>query len=205
MTGGSRIGPRVDSGLWNQFKNEVQRRRGSHYGYLREELENAIREYLHATEGGDIHDRLSRIEAKQDEILSMAGDTTSNEMDHTHTNSNLGPRQQDRIEKIYDRIEEKANGDNKVHESDVHNAIREVAGGNDTTLRTYKDGLKERHLAFEWPESSDWWLDGEKFVKVYTTTFTERYDQLKQTYGENWVEMKLNGHGEVADQIENVE
>lgn len=62
-------GTEIDAQLWKQFRNDVQDRRGRVNGVLASELENAIREYVEASHGGDTIDRLERIESRLDELV----------------------------------------------------------------------------------------------------------------------------------------
>ena len=65
MSNRDKIGVRVDSRLWQQFREDVQQRHGMTRGVLGEELETAIRLYL----GHDEAATHRRIEGKLDALL----------------------------------------------------------------------------------------------------------------------------------------
>ena len=80
-------GTTVDEALWNQFREEVKRRRGGTRGHMRTELENAIRGYIHGgdTTPADVDERLQRIEAAIGVAPTDGGTHTFPEREHTHT------------------------------------------------------------------------------------------------------------------------
>ena len=80
-------GTEVDAALWKQFREEVKRRRGGTRGHLRNELENAIRGYIHGGDAtpGDIDERLQRIEAAVGAAPTDGGTHAPSEQEHTHT------------------------------------------------------------------------------------------------------------------------
>jgi len=56
------IGVRVDKQLWKQFRQDVMERRGAVRGHLKTEVNNALRSYIQASKGGDLDDRVRRLE-----------------------------------------------------------------------------------------------------------------------------------------------
>ena len=86
MTDTVQPGTEVDAALWKQFREEVKRRRGGTRGHLRNELENAIRGYIHGGDAtpGEIDERLQRIEAAVGAAPTDGGRDTSDSREHTH-------------------------------------------------------------------------------------------------------------------------
>jgi hypothetical protein len=82
-------GTEVDAAVWDQFREEVKRRRGGTRGHLRTELENAIRGYIHGgdTTPADVDERLQRIEAAVGAAPTDGGTHTATQPEHTHTRS----------------------------------------------------------------------------------------------------------------------
>lgn len=82
-------GVEIDAELWAQFRDEVERRRGGVRGHLRNELENALRGYIHGGDAtpADIDERLQRIEAAVGAAGADGGAPTRSEEStpHTHT------------------------------------------------------------------------------------------------------------------------
>jgi hypothetical protein len=86
VSDGVQPGVRIDEELWQQFRDEVDRRRGCVRGHLKTELENALRGYIH---GGDvtpaeINHRLQRIESAVGAAESDGGTDTFDAETHTH-------------------------------------------------------------------------------------------------------------------------
>ena len=80
-------GVRVDAELWEEFREEVARRRGGTRGHLKSELETALRGYI---DGGDttpeqIDTRLQRIEAAVGVAEADGGADVRSDSGHTHT------------------------------------------------------------------------------------------------------------------------
>jgi len=82
-------GVEVDAELWAKFREDVDRRRGGVRGHLRNELENALRAYIHGGDAtpADIDERLQRIEAAVGAAGADGGAPTLSEQSapHTHT------------------------------------------------------------------------------------------------------------------------
>lgn len=181
-------GVRIDASLWNEFREDIKQRRGAVRGHLRTELENAIRSYIEASKGGDITDRLRRIETQLDEVGEGVGDLLEQQERKKKKDSGVSSRVENRLEKITSHIEREAGEADKIHESVINHAIEEHAGSSRPTLERYKEMLEQRHIAHEWPteQSNTWWLDSEQFVQVCETTFPEQSDDLAVRYGEEW-------------------
>jgi len=86
------IGPNVDRDLWEQFRKDVQERKGQVRGVLGDELENALRQYLSENNELTSDERYQRIEAKLGRIENHVGVATSDggaalQTDETHTHA----------------------------------------------------------------------------------------------------------------------
>jgi len=124
------IGVKVNAELWQQFRSDVQDRHGAIRGHLKHEVESALREYMDASHGGDVNDRLMRIESQLDELAGAVS-----EQDEKKKRESVGSRIESRMEKIASMIESEASMTDKVHEQVVEMAIREHAGKSAPTLR----------------------------------------------------------------------
>jgi hypothetical protein len=85
-------GVRIDSGIWQRFREDINARKGSVRGHLRTELEAAIQQYL------DDHSdpTLERIEAKMDYLAAeldadISDAPTPSTSDNTHTREQPTP------------------------------------------------------------------------------------------------------------------
>lgn len=92
MSDRSKVGVRVDSALWERFRENVKERKGQTRGVLGDELENAIREYLRddstPTEKR-MEKRLARIEKAVGAATPDGGTETLPEPSHTHAPSRI--------------------------------------------------------------------------------------------------------------------
>jgi hypothetical protein len=61
-------GCEISASLWSEFREDVRQRRGRINGVLGSELENALRNYLDGSNGGDVTDELRRLRADLDEV-----------------------------------------------------------------------------------------------------------------------------------------
>jgi len=181
-------GVRIDASVWEEFRQDVIERRGTARGHLSTELENAIRSYVDASKGGDVNDRLRRIENQLETLVSEGGTDSDGEGRKKNKDSGFSSTVKNRLEAIEEQIEREAADADKVHESVIHNAIEDNAGSSRPTLERYKEMLEQRHIAHEWPkgESKTWWLDNEKFVTVLSTNFPNERLEYEKEYGEGW-------------------
>jgi len=181
-------GVRIEKSVWEQFRNDVRDRRGTVRGHLRTELENAIREYVAASKGGDINDRLRRIENRVESIDEQVGTLSEGESRKKTKDSGVSSTVKNRLKSIEEQIEREAGDAEKVHESVINQAIEDNAGSSRPTIDRYKEMLEQRHIAHEWPaeESRTWWLDNEKFVRVLESNYPQRTNEFAQEYGEEW-------------------
>lgn len=181
-------GVRIDSRVWEQFRADVQDRRGSVRGHLRTELENAIREYVAASKGGDMNDRLRRIENHLESIDEQVGGLSGDDECKKTKDSGVSSTVKNRLEAIESQIEREAGDATKVHESVINQAIEDNAGSSRPTLERYKEMLEQRHIAHKWPieDSKTWWLDNEQFVRVLDSNYPNRNNEFANLYGEEW-------------------
>lgn len=183
-------GTRISASLWNEFREDIKERRGGTRGHMRTELENAIRSYIQASKGGDLEDRIRRIENKLESVDEGVGDLLDDERRKKNKDSSVSDTVKERVEKIGERLEREADGAHKVHESLVNNAIEDIAGSSRPTLNRYKEMLEQRHIAHEWPKEGvdHWWVDAERFVEVVSTNFPDKAYEYEQKYGKWWQE-----------------
>jgi len=181
-------GTQVDESLWQQFRRDVADRRGGVRGHLRHELENAIREYIEASKGGDINDRLRRIENNVEQLNDVVGDAVESSERKKKKDSGVSQTVENRLQAIEEQIQREIGDADKAHVSIVNKAIEDNAGGSRPTLDRYKEMLEQRHIAHEWPseDSSTWWFNSNKFVQVVEQAFPNRNQEMAERYGREW-------------------
>lgn len=98
MSERKKIGVRVDKTLWEEFRDDVERRHGQTRGVLSSELENAIRNYLYYGEDrtlteqfAEFNERLQRVEGAVGAAEGDGGADTFEPPAHTHTPSTPTP------------------------------------------------------------------------------------------------------------------
>ena len=90
------VGPKVDAALWAEFREQVKRRHGQTRGSLGDELENAIRNYIHFGPDKSVPDQLAEMNARLQRVEGAVGtaeadggaDTVDAEP-HTHAPSRV--------------------------------------------------------------------------------------------------------------------
>ena len=182
------IGVQVNASLWEEFREDVAERKGGIHGHLRAEVERAFREYINASEGGDTHDRLKRIEGKLEDIH-----TDVQKVEEKKKDSELSQTTEQRVEDIENQIHEETGNSPKVHEEVVELAIRENAGSSDPTIRRYKELLKQDHVLFDHPTNDRrYFTDPEDYVKATNALRkagkidAKQYDNILSKYGKEW-------------------
>lgn len=187
-------GAKVNESLWKEFRHDVEARKGSVRGHLRTELENALREYLRASEGGDTHDRLRRIENQIDAIADGVTDLSDDEGEKRKKTAGVSSTTKKRLRSVNAQIEREAGDAATVHESVINHAIEDNAGSSEPTLRRYKEMLKQRRMAFENPsgQSSTWFVDDETFVRVVESNFPEITNEVADEYGIDWYDQMVD-------------
>ena len=180
-------GTNISRKVWERFRQDVKERRGGVRGHLRSELENAINAYIQASEGGDVNDRLRRLESQMEEVHSCVTDERKKNKD-----SDVSQTVKNRLQSIESQIQREIGDADKAHVSVVNKAIEDNAGSSRPTLERYKEMLEQRHIAHEWPseDSDTWWFDNEKFVKVVDNQFD--YHMLADRYGMDWYDEMLD-------------
>lgn len=183
--------PPVSEHLRDRFRQDVRERCGGVKGHYRHEVEQALRAYLRADEGGDVHDRLRRIENRLDDLAGEGeGDAEGASEGKTKKDRDVspGPKTKRRLDDIEAQIQRDAGDSAKVHESIVNQAIEDNAGSSGPTLRRYKEMLKQRRIAFEHPSeaSPTWFVDAETFVHVVRGNFRQRDHEIVEEYGVEW-------------------
>jgi len=158
-------GTLIQQSLWEKFRNDVQTRKGSIRGHLQTEVERALREYIRGAEGGDTHDRLKRIENDLEEIHEAVADD-SHGQGKNKKDSNVSKTVENRIEKIEKRVQREA-GEGTIHEAVVQEAIEDIAGYSEPTIRRYKEILTSRNILWPHPVQEKKFVhDDEEFVKM---------------------------------------
>ena len=185
-------GTRIDKSVWEAFRSDVEDRHGMVRGNLRRELENALRAYIDASEGGDTHDRLRRLENAVERIDERTEDLVDvgGAKNKKGSNASVGPRRKKKLDAIESQIDREAGDATKVHKSVIHKAIEDNAGTSGPTIRTYKRMLKERRIAFETPseDANTWFVDPAAFVNVVESNYRHRNHEIAAEYGEEWWE-----------------
>lgn len=177
--------PPIDADLKEQFVNDVEDRRGSAYGHLKEQTEKALREYMHASQGGDTHDRLTRIENKLDSLEGVL-----EESDSGGRTDSVSKTTERRIREIMEDIQQRAEDldTSRVRENDLEAAIERNAGTSYKTVKRYKDLLTNQRELFPHPSN-----DGVYFIKpssfiayVEQNEPTDVADRVLEGYGADW-------------------
>lgn len=160
MSDRRKLNCRVDEDVISDFREFVHEAHGKVRGELGREVENALREYMD-------HDRYARIEAEQQQMndkLDAALAALADDGSHTHTASATPQTQTEKAEQIAALIREQNNV--VFPTDDVEDAIRQVAGASDRTLRDYKELLKRDGHCYAHPNSDShvWTVDVDRFV-----------------------------------------
>ena len=190
----TQIGVRFDEQLWKEFRTDVKARKGGVDGHLRTELEAALRQYLDGSDGGDLHDKVDRLDEKVETIAQAITDEEKKKKDDS-----LSSRTENRLREIRNQITDETDGSPKVHKEVVELAIRDNAGGSEPTIRRYKKLLQQDRELFPHPDNDRmYFTEGEDFVKATNAMRKgnrikpDRYDELLETYGEEWWRSQLD-------------
>jgi ElaB/YqjD/DUF883 family membrane-anchored ribosome-binding protein len=190
----TQIGVRFDEQLWKEFRTDVKARKGGVDGHLRTELEAALRQYLDGSDGGDLHDKVDRLDEKVETIAQAIADEEKKKKDDS-----LSSRTENRLREIRNQISDETDGSPKVHKEVVELAIRDNAGGSEPTIRRYKKLLQQDRELFPHPDNDRmYFTEGEDFVKATNAMRKgnrikpDRYDELLETYGEEWWRSQLD-------------
>ena len=160
MSNRPKLNVRVDEDVISDFRDFVHDTHGKIRGKMGNEVENALREYMD-------HDRYARIEENQAETnrkLDAVLSSLAESGEHTHTTPASPQTQTQKAEQIAAVIRE--NNNTVFPAEDVEDAIRQVAGASDRTIRDYKRLLKKAGHCYEHPSSDSnvWTTDREEFA-----------------------------------------
>jgi len=182
--------PPIDGELKDEFVQDVRDRRGGVRGHLREQVETALREYLQASKGGDIHDRLNRIEGRLDNLATAL----DNLDDSDGGTDSVSKTTEDRIDAIMADIRERADelGASRVREDDVEAAIERNAGSSYKTIRRYEKLLQNQRELFGHPDKEDvYFVNSDAFIVFVEQNCTERTrNRIADGYGWEWWEQQ---------------
>ena len=155
-----KLNTRVDEDVISDFREFVHEKKGKVRGEMGREVERALIEYMD-------RDRYARIEEEQramNDKLDAALAALAESGEHTHMERATPQTQTEKAEQIAAIINER--NDTVFPTEDVEDAIREVAGASDRTLRDYKRLLKKRGHCYEHPNSDSevWTVDPDEFA-----------------------------------------
>jgi len=164
---------KVDDEVADNFRSFVKEHKGKIRGELGREVENALIEYMD-------NDRYDRIETNQEEthkklnrILSALGDDADT---HAHTADVSPTTVSEKRDVIAAQLNER---DTPVlSERVVVDTIEKIAGGDERTIRQYKDALRRSGEVFDHPssDSSAWTTDREQFATWALAEYDSRPD-----------------------------
>lgn len=194
-TDSKQIGVRLDSGVWQAFRQDVKERHGTVRGQLKPEVENALQEYMDASHGGDVSDRLTRLEEQMNRIVSLIENQQVKKQ-----NSDVSNTVENRVDKIVETVESEADGAPRVHDSVVEMAIKQHAGQSDPTIAKYKELIQERGVAYEDPrsDSSYYYLNAPQYCLAVNEMVQDReisqndyLDIVEGTFSRDWWRQQL--------------
>ena len=132
-------GVKIDPELWSRFREDVKRRHGKVRNHLRDDLENAIREYLRAPDEAtpsQLDERLQRIEAAVGAAPTDGG--TPSEADHTHTPQSKPGNKSSRAKKVEYLIDQKYDRDGgSIKPETIEQDVKQMYGFGDRTAPKY--------------------------------------------------------------------
>lgn len=183
------IGPKVDSDLWAEFRDDVQRRKGQTRGVLGDELENAIRQYIYSGDNRTqaeqlqrMNERLGRIEAAVGTAAADGGVDTSGADTHAHAPRRVSAETAeekpapnaptaDKVDYLTrEVVDEYGKNDNPervaIKRESLQSVITDAYDFGDRTLPKYVDRLIDRLELRPHPEHNHILLGTEEFQKV---------------------------------------
>lgn len=185
-------GVMIDSAVWSEFRQDVIERRGRVRGHLGSELENAIREYIDASHGGDVNDRLARLEQQIEQLAAGVGDRDGGADEKRKNEASVSTEVENKLQRIAEFIDDKTDSP-KVNEIVVNRAIEAHAGLSDPTLRRYKELLETREILYPHPNDSErWYTNGRDFAQATNAMAKggklsqQAYNDLVNQYGAEW-------------------
>lgn len=169
MTERVQPGAEIDSEVWQEFREEVIRRRGGTRGHLRNELENALRAYIQAGDAtpSEIDARLQRIEAAVGAAPTDGGSIASDD-EHTHTDDSEHdvlderPRPKSNREKknrwLAQRVRDAFGGGEQpeqISRDDLIGLVKDEYQFRSDTSKSYVSGLIDHFGFVEHPRTSE--------------------------------------------------
>ena len=163
MSDREKIGPRIDTQLWQEFRNDVQERKGQTRGVLGDELENAIREYLRDEDrpiDRRIENRLSRIEQALGVGPTDGGTDTLGASEHTHAPSRLDVAEKPAANAATDKKvaylaktirDEHAGEFNEIPRTVLVETVKDEYGFRSDTAKRYVEQLVDHFDLFDHP------------------------------------------------------
>lgn len=140
-------GVKIDPSLWEEFKNEVKRRKGGVRGHTRNELETAIRLYLgdeNDVSAVQINRRLARMESELGIEATDGGTHTPTETEHTHTPETKPAPNSARSKKLAWLESELGENPDSIPRDVIRDKVKDEYGFRGDTTRSYVEELIDR-------------------------------------------------------------
>lgn len=184
--GKTQPGVEVSTELWNRFREDVTKRRGTVHGNLSHELESAIRAYLDGSNGGDVTDELRRLREDVEAIrATLDRDETGSERE-----TGISKTTENRIAAIMADVRQRADelDSKRVREEDVEAAIERNAGTAYKTVQRYKKLLQNQRELFAHPDYEDvYFVEPTAFIAAIEQGVpAEIARDVREAYGDPW-------------------
>lgn len=150
---------------------------------------DAVLEYTDRDRTERVEHEVREVNDKLDRVLSLVGE------EHTHTRGSqqsVPETAREIATTIY------RNHDIPVHDDDLELVIEDLGGGDERTIKQYKDQLRKRELLFDHPVSPLWTDDKEEWVIwVESALVNPDIHEVTQGYGVSTTE-----YAQLAEEIE---
>lgn len=169
---------RVDEDVVESFREYTKETKGKIRGEMGRLVENALIEYMD-------NDRYTRVEKQLDEIEALL-----RKQGGTHTQSSESSKTMKRLEAIAERLHDR--DVDHVPGDEVVEAIEEIAGADERTVRKYRRLLKKRGLLYKHPVSNNWFTEprhiygginyrrnDREILNQYPSEFREQYQEWR--------------------------
>ena len=188
----TQIGPTVDAKLWQEFRENVKKRKGHTRGALGDELENAIREYVRDESrpiDRRVEKRLARIEEAVGAAPTDGGTETFETGEHTHAPSRLDVTEKPSANAATDKkvaylttcIEEKASEDpQELPRKVIVETVKDEYGFRSDTAKRYVEHLIEEFGLVAHPEIDGMLVSSEKKEALREERRKELEEQAEQ-------------------------
>lgn len=196
----TQLGARVDSGVWEQFKDFVQNKHGKSSGVTSKEVEDALIRHMGQSELQHVDDRLRRIEDALDIDHPPRSDRPSGERDRPSDPSESDPKKDDLTPRTQTKVDNiLGNLPGRFTSDQLDAAIQNVAGSSPKTLKKYRDILTNRHVVVKAPwvddrdEDADGFYQDRRMFAVAAVQHMDAgalyqlQDNLGPYWGDNWV------------------